>query len=405
MPDYWYTALTESGVVEEGWMSAPDEDDVYYRLRTAGAHLVRAEVRARTTKARVLTDGTIDRGELLAFLDYLAGSFDVGIPMLETLLDVQNRLQSKKLRAIIDDIHFAVSEQGQSLSAALAEHPKAFPPLYVTTIEAGEASGQLGFAMRQLVDYIDWQEQITSQVRQATLYPLIVLGAVGLLVLGLIGFVFPRILPLLKSQTVPLPLPTRIIMAMSLFLRGHWVAMLAVVWILFGAYTLLRRVPAGRLFLDRMTLHLPVTGELIREVNMARFVTYLSLFYRTGVELILALTLVERMLTNRVVALAVGKARESIIGGSSLAAAFGQSAIFPPVVMRSIALGETTGRLDESLTRAKDYYTREIPAAVRRMITVLQPLLIVLLGGVILTVALAIVLPILNIYNTIGVRH
>ena len=405
MPDYWYTALTESGVVEEGWMSAPDEDDVYYRLRTAGAHLVRAEVRARTTKARVLTDGTIDRGELLAFLDYLAGSFDVGIPMLETLLDVQNRLQSKKLRAIIDDIHFAVSEQGQSLSAALAEHPKAFPPLYVTTIEAGEASGQLGFAMRQLVDYIDWQEQITSQVRQATLYPLIVLGAVGMLVLGLIGFVFPRILPLLKSQTVPLPLPTRIIMAMSLFLRGHWVAMLAVVWILFGAYTLLRRVPAGRLFLDRMTLHLPVTGELIREVNMARFVTYLSLFYRTGVELILALTLVERMLTNRVVALAVGKARESIIGGSSLAAAFGQSAIFPPVVMRSIALGETTGRLDESLTRAKDYYTREIPAAVRRMITVLQPLLIVLLGGVILTVALAIVLPILNIYNTIGVRH
>jgi type II secretory pathway component PulF len=391
--------------MEEGFMSAPDEDGVDERLRSGGAHLVRAELRTRTATVRTITDGTIDRRELLAFLEYLAGSFDVGIPMLETLLDVQKRLQSKKLRAIIGEVHYAVSEEGQSLSAALGQHPKAFPALYVSTIEAGEASGQLGFAMRQLVDYIDWQEQITSQVRQATLYPLIVLGAVGMLVLGLIGFVFPRILPLLKSQTIPLPLPTRIIMAMSLFLRGHWGLMLAAVWILFGAYTLLRRMPAGRHFLDRMTLRLPITGELIREVNMARFVTYLSLFYRTGVELILALTLVERMLTNSVVALAVGRARESIIGGSSLAAAFGESSIFPPVVMRSIALGEATGKLDESLTRAKDYYTREIPAAVRRMITVLQPLLVMLLGGVILTVALAIVLPILNIYNTIGVRH
>lgn len=405
MPDYWYTALTGSGVVEEGWMSAPDEDGVDERLRSAGAHLVRAELRARVTKSRALTDATIDRKELLAFLEYLAGSFDVGIPMLETLSDVQKRLQSKKLRTIIDEVHYAISEQGQSLSAALAEHPKAFPPLYVSTIEAGEASGQLGFAMRQLVDYIDWQETITSQVRQATLYPLIVLGAVGMLVLGLIGFVFPRILPLLQTQTIPLPLPTRVIMAMSIVLRSHWVAMLVVVGILVAAYSVLRRSAWGRLFLDRLTLHLPITGQLIREVNMARFVTYLALFYRTGVELILALTLVERMLTNRVVALAVGEAREAIIGGASLAAAFGRSSVFPPVVLRSIALGEATGKLDESLTRARDYYSREIPNAVRRMITVLQPLLVMLLGAIILTVALAIILPILNIYSTIGVRR
>jgi type IV pilus assembly protein PilC len=287
----------------------------------------------------------------------------------------------------------------------MAEHPKAFSSLYVSTIQAGEASGQLAFALRQLVEYMDWQETISSQVRQATLYPFIVLGAVGLLVVGLIGFVFPRILPLLRTQTAELPLPTRIIMAASAFLRGHWVLLLVLVWALFGLYALLRRSRDGRYFLDALTLRLPVTGNLIREVNMARFVTYLSLFYRTGVELILALTLVERMLTNAVVALAVAEAREAIVGGESLASAFGRSSVFPPVVMRSIALGEATGRLDESLTRAKDYYTREIPAAVRRMITVLQPLLVMLLGAVILTVALAIVLPILNIYNTIGVRR
>jgi type IV pilus assembly protein PilC len=329
----------------------------------------------------------------------------VGIPLLETLTDVQRRLSSKKLKKIVAEVYYAVSDEGKSLSQAMEEHPKAFDPLYVSTIQAGEASGQLGFALRQLVEYMDWQQTISSQVRQATLYPLIVLGAVGMLVIGLIGFVFPRILPLLQSQTVALPLPTRVIMTASAFLRGHWVFLLVLAWALFGVYTLLRRSPRGSYMLDALVMRIPVTGNLMRETNMARFVTYLSLFYRTGVELILALTLVERMLTNQVVARAVAEAREAIIGGDSLTAAFGRSSVFPPVVMRSIALGESTGRLDESLVRAKDYYTREIPAAVRRMITVLQPLLVMLLGGVILTVALAIILPILNIYNSIGVRR
>lgn len=386
-------------------MTAPDEEGVDERLRSAGAHLVRAEARVRTVAAAELTDGAVDRKELLAFLEYLAGSFDVGIPLLETLEDVRRRLTSKRLKKIVLEVHYAVSDEGKSLSQAMGEHPKAFNPLYVSTIQAGEASGQLGFALRQLVEYMDWQETISSQVRQATLYPLIVLGAVGMLVVGLIGFVFPRILPLLRSQTIPLPLPTRIIMAASAFLRGHWIFLLVLAWVLFGAYVLLRKSERGSYMLDQLSMRMPVTGKLMRETNMARFVTYLSLFYRTGVELILALTLVERMLTNQVVARAVAEAREAIIGGDSLTAAFGRSRVFPPVVMRSIALGESTGRLDESLVRAKDYYTREIPAAVRRMITVLQPLLVMLLGGVILTVALAIILPILNIYSSIGVRH
>ncbi len=386
-------------------MTAPDEEGVDERLRSAGAHLVRAEMRVRAVQTTALTDGKVDRRELLAFLEYLAGSFDVGIPLLDTLTDVQRRLSSKKLKQIVSEVYYAVSDEGKSLSQAMAEHPKTFDPLYVSTIQAGEASGQLGFALRQLVEYMDWQETISSQVRQATMYPLIVLGAVGMLVVGLIGFVFPRILPLLRSQTVELPLPTRIIMVASAFLRSHWVLLIVLAWGLYGLYVMLRKSARGSYMLDEISMRIPVTGKLLRETNMARFVTYLSLFYRTGVELILALTLVEKMLTNQVVARAVAEAREAIIEGESLTTAFGRSSVFPPVVMRSIALGESTGRLDESLIRAKDYYTREIPAAVRRMITVLQPLLVMLLGGVILTVALAIILPILNIYNTIGVRR
>jgi type IV pilus assembly protein PilC len=138
---------------------------------------------------------------------------------------------------------------------------------------------------------------------------------------------------------------------------------------------------------------------------MARVVTYLGLFYRTGVDLLQSLLLVEQMATNRVVGEVVRDAREHIEGGESITTAFGRSALVPMIVMRSLALGESTGRLDEALERAKLYYGREIPAAVRRMITLIQPILIVVLGGVVLLVALAIMLPILNIYNTIGIRR
>lgn len=405
MPDFWYSALTESGTVQEGYLSAPDEGALEDQLRRAGSFLIRVELRDRSLSAtRVLTDGTVERRELLAFLEYVAGSFDVGIPILESLDDVATRLQSRRLQKIIGEVRYAVSEEGKSLSEAMAEHPLAFPELCVGTIRAGEASGELGYALRQLVEYMDWQETISSQLKQATLYPIIVVVAVTLLVIGLIGFVFPRILPLLRGQT-SLPLPTRVILHTSELIRHHWLAVLVTVNALVLLVYFIYRTPRGRFALDRAVLRLPIFGPVVRDVNMARVVTYLSLLYRTGVELVLSLQIVERIITNRAVAAAVASAREQVIEGVSIATALGQSTIFPKVVLRAVALGEATGNLDSALARTKDYYSREIPATVRRMITLLQPLLIALIGGVILTVALAIILPILNIYSRIGVRR
>lgn len=409
MPEYWYSALTGAGVVTEGQMSAANENALADQLRATGSFLIKTEVRdgagAAHARSGVLTDGKVDRKDLLAFLEYVAGSFDVGIPMLDTLDDVVNRLQNKRLVKIVREIRYAVADEGKSFSDALAEHPRAFPELYVGTIRAGEASGELGYALRQLVEYMDWQENISSQMKQATAYPAIVLSAVGLLVVGLLGFVFPRITPLLRINNIELPLPTRVILVVSNFVHNRWPVCVMVIAAIVVAFWLVRRSEGGRLMLDRLVLRLPIVGPVIRDVFMARIVTYLSLFYRTGVELVLSLNIVERIVTNRAVARDIARARELVTEGISMAAAFGRSPLFPPVVVRAIALGEATGNLDTALTRAKDYYEREIPAAVRRMIIVLQPLLIAFIGFVILMVALAIILPILNIYNSIGVRR
>lgn len=403
MPDFWYSALTDSGAVREGYLAAPSETALEERLREDGAFLIRTEIRERA-EVHVLTDGAVERREVLAFLEYVAASFEVGIPILMALDDVVNRLSSKRLRAIIAEVRFAVAEEGKSLSAAMAEHPKAFPELCVGTIRAGEATGDLGYALRQLVDYMDWQETIGSQLRQATMYPIVVVAAVGLLVIGLIGFVFPRILPLLNGQG-ELPAPTRVILFVSTLVRTQWLTVILTINTIVALSYAVYRTSRGRLVIDGWLLRLPIFGTVVKDVNMARVVTYLSLFYRTGVDLVLSLSIIERIIANKAVATAVGSARERVTQGVSIAEAFGQAAIFPTVVLRAIALGEATGNLDQALSRTKEFYSREIPASVRRMITLLQPALIALIGGVILTVALAIILPILNIYSRIGVRH
>ncbi len=402
MPDFWYRALTGSGAVKEGFTTASNETELEEQLREEGTFLITAKIKERERSA---ADAVIPRKELLAFLEFLSGSFAAGLPILSILDDVQPRLKSAKLRTIIAAVRAAVADQGSSLSAAMSQYPKAFPQLIVATIRAGEASGQLAISLEQLVEHFDWQENISASVRQATMYPIIVLFAVGLLVTGLIGFVFPRIIPILRTRQVELPLATRIIMAASTVVREHWFALLVSMAIVGVLLVLIRRSEEGRFRTDLLLLKVPVLGKFVLEVNIARVVTYLSLFYRAGVDLLQSLALVESMVTNVVIARLVRNAREGVAAGETLAASFGRSPLVPMVVMRSLALGESTGRLDEALDRATVYYGREIPASVRRVITLIQPALIVVLGGVILLVALAIMLPILNIYNTIGVRR
>ncbi|MBA3578873.1 MAG: type II secretion system F family protein [Gemmatimonadaceae bacterium] len=403
MPQFWYEALTSTGRVETATMAATNEEDLADRLRENGSFLVRSRPAEKPAPPKK-TDGKIEKKHLLALLEYMAGSAQVGMPIMTTLSDVEPRLESKKLRAIVAEMRDTMSLEGKSLSEAMAEHPKCFGAFYVSTIEAGEASGQLDYVLAQLVKHLDWQQAIGSQIKQATLYPIIIIVAITGLLLVLVGFVFPRLIPVLTQRGAELPMATRAVIAASELIRGYWIAGVALVVASALIVVIARRNPDTRAKIDGLLLRIPVFGELISQVNMARLVTYLALFYRTGVEIVYSLQLSERLVGNRAVAGAVAGVREAIIGGESLGTAFAANPLFPPMVVRSISLGEVTGHLDDALTRASVYYEREIPAAVRRMVTVLQPMLIAVMGGAVLLVALAIILPILGIYDSIGRR-
>lgn len=403
MPQFAYEALTASGQVEKATMSATSESDLAEQLRDKGSYLIRSAPAVRKAAARK-TDGKIPRRELLSLLEYVAGSAHVGMPIMTTLSDVEARLESKRLRTIVAEMRDTMSVEGKSLSEAMAEHPKAFPQYYVSSIQAGEASGQLDYVLKQLVEHLDWQESVSSELRQALTYPIVIIVAVGLLLVVVVGFVFPRLIPTLAGRGGPVPMPTRIIIATSEFVRNYWWVTIAAAGAVSAAFIYTRRTVRGGLVIDRALLRLPGVGQLLLQNSMARLVTYLGLFYKSGVELLYSLSLVEKMLGNRAVAAAVSQAREAIASGDSISVAFGRSPIFPPIVLRALALGESTGHLDEALGRVQEYFTREVPAAVKRMITVLQPVLIAVMGGAVLLVALAIYLPILGIYESIGRR-
>ena len=402
MPRFAYEALTSSGAVTRGDMPAASEAELEERLRSQGSYLIRAEVKRAEKERSRTTDGRVDRREMLGLTEYIAASTQAGIPILSTLEDAAARMQTKRMKRIVLEVRDSMANEGRSLSESLAEHPKAFSQLYITTVAAGEASGHLDYALNQLVDYLDWQQEIRSQFIQATVYPAIVLvGMIGLVSI-LVGFVFPRLFPVLSSFDVELPWATQVIITVATFIQSHWVAMAVGLVAAVVAFFLVRQTERGRLWTDRALLWIPVFGPLVHRINMARLVTYMALFYRTGVELLHGLQLVEDMMENRVVARAVGNARRAVAHGESMASAFGASSLFPTVVVRSIALGESTGSLDDALGRAKQYYDRDVPAAVKRMLTALQPILVVIMGGIIIIVALAIFLPILTIYQSLG---
>ena len=398
---YTYQALTPSGTVTRGTMDAENEDDLAARLREQGHYLVSARQARRGGSPRGSSDGPISPQDLIHVIEYLATSLEAGVGLLEALSDLEARLPQRRIRRIVGEIR-ADLLQGASLSDALGRYPKAFSPLVISTVKAGEATGALDVALRQLLSYLDWLQEMRALIRQATTYPTIVLVGLVVLLATLVTVLFPKILPGLESFRVALPLPTRLTIATVRFFQERWMFFVAAVIGAALVSWLILRTRWGRTARDTLLLRLPVIGPAVLDINMARAVTYLALCYSTGVGLLGGLRLIEEMLGNRVLARGVRRAREAIERGGSLADAFTEQNLFPTIVTRSLALGESTGRLDDALQRAKLYYDREIPARVGRLLALLHPAMVVILGAVILIVGLAIILPIMNLYRTLG---
>lgn len=399
MPRFNYRARNLAGQRVEGVMTADGEEQLATTLRGMDLYLVAAKPERASTPIYITRP--VKGREIINFTIHMSTSIGAGIPILQALEDVQEQTNNKKMqkaiREIADDLR-----GGSNLSDALARHPVIFRDVYVSMVRAGEASGTLDQVLKRMVDFLEWQDSLASEIRRAAIYPAAVLVAVLGLIGVLLGFVFPRILPVITSLKVPLPFITRAVITAGAVVRFGWFWILLGLAGVFVLFRLVRASEGGRLIVDAMKLRLPVIGGLVEKVCLSRFAHHLSLLLRTGVDITQSLTISAQVVGNAVIAQAVSEAREKVIQGGSLWRSLQETGAFPPLIVRMVFVGENTGTVDTSLDRVTEFYDREIPATVKKMFAVLEPLIIVVLAALVLTVALAIFIPLYDVLGKVG---
>ena len=405
MPVYAYRAKDEAGKTLTGVLEAPNEGDADSSLRNQGLFVisVREQTQRRAKPATVGSVGRISRRDLILFTVHLGTILGAGIPLAAGLREFAQEAPNPKMRAVAEAILQSV-EGGALMSEAMARMPRTFPETYVAMVRAGEATGRLDRVLMDQVASLEWQEGIVGQIRQASIYPLLLLSALGGLMALLFTFVLPRFATILTKTGAPLPLPTKIVVVMGAFLQANWPTILLGIFVLVVGYRFLQTFPAGRLLVDRVKLRVPIFGNIMLKVALGRFAHHMETLHRAGVDFVLTLTVVERVVGNAAIARAVAQVRERVTAGMSFTDALRSTGQFPPLVIRMVGSGELSGDLGDSLAKVSQYYDREVPDAVRRLFAFLEPAMIACLTVIVLGAILSVYLPIYTILGRISAR-
>jgi type IV pilus assembly protein PilC len=395
MPTYEYTARTAAGDETTGTLDLPSMDAVRDELRKKRLILVR--VREQAKKARRKRIPTRD---VVIFTRQFATMINSGLPLVQALDILAQQTENKTLADVTKQVVYDV-ESGHTLADALSKHGNAFSQLYVNMVAAGEAGGILDTILLRLAGFLEKNDAIVRKVKGAMIYPAVIFSVAGIAVVVLLIFVIPTFQSMFASVNLELPLPTRVVIALSELLQGFWWAMgggaVAAVWAVRRYY----RTEGGQLVIDRLLLNLPVLGDLLRKSAVSRFTRTLGTLLSSGVSILEGLEITARTAGNRVIHDAVMESRGSIAGGETIAAPLEKSGVFPPMVTSMIAVGEATGGLDEMLSKIADFYDEEVDAAVSALLSLMEPIMIVVLGVVVGGMIVAMYLPIFDMINAV----
>jgi type IV pilus assembly protein PilC len=401
---YAYRVRDAGGRLITGQLEGEAVALVAGRLRSMGYVPVSIEAKDAGLQKEIRIPGLTDRVKLkdvAVFSRQFATMINSGLSLLRSLSILADQTDNKELARIIGAVGTDV-EKGASLSAALARHPKAFSRLYVSMVRAGETGGMLDTVLVRLASTIEKQVELRRKVKSAMTYPVAVMGLVTVIVAAMLIFVVPMFESMYAELGGTLPLPTRILLGISSALTSLWYLVLAVAA---GAVFALRRwigSEQGRRRWDALKLRLPVFGKLVHKTVLARFSRSLAALVRSGVPILDALDIVADTAGNSVVARAVRDTQEAVKGGESLSKPLENHATFPPMVVQMLAVGEETGALDELLEKIADFYDMEVEATVDALTSLIEPLLIVVMGGAVGGMVLALYMPMFNIINLLG---
>ena len=400
---YTYRVRTREGRVVEGKMNAAGEGAVANRLRSQGLIPVEiskdAKISAKT-EIHILPQ-RVKLKDLAIFSRQFATMINSGLSLLRTLNilaeQTENPLLAKTISSLREDV-----ERGSSLSAAMSKHPKAFTPLFVSMVKAGETGGQLDTVLNRVADTFEADYKLRQKVKSAMTYPVVVAGIAFLLVTVMLLFVVPTFAKMFIDLGGTLPLPTKILMMVSD--RAKLLVPLSIVSFVVGiiVYKKVRAKNADmRLRFDKLKLKIPIFGQLFQKVAVSRFCRTLGLLLRAGVPVLQALDIVADSTGNEVLARAAKDVKESVRSGESMSAPLGKHDVFPPMVVQMIAVGEDTGALDAMLDKVSDFYDQEVESTTESLTSLIEPIMIAILGGIVGAMVIALYMPMFKIFDLI----
>ena len=400
MPHYQYKARDKNGALHTGTMEARGREAVADQLSGQGFIPVLIEEHAQSLVRPELLSGftRVKSQDIIVFSRQLATLMSAGVPFVQSLATMEKQTENPRLKTTISDIRRDI-EAGSSFSDALAKHPKIFSRLYVSMIRAGETAGILDDILNRLAILAEHDAETRARVKAAVRYPMVVVAAICLAFVFLITFVVPKFTTIFAQFKTQLPLPTRILIGINYVVQHYWYLLVPGIALLIWGLIRYVGTTQGRWQWDRLKLKLPVFGVLFQKVALSRFARVFSVLQKSGLSMMLTLEISAETSGNVVIARAVETMRESLREGKGLQEPMEASGLFPPLVVQMMAVGEETGQIDTMLTKVSDYYDMDVDYTLRNLATLIEPILLLFVGGMVLLLALGIFLPMWDMMN------
>lgn len=400
MPLFEYEGLNAKGKNVRGSIDSESIRTARVRLKQQQIFLTKireAGDQAKTTSSEgvSLFSRGVSTQQLALMTRQLATLVGAGIPLVESLRALGEQLDNTRLRRVVAETNTRVNE-GSTLADALRAFPAVFPKLYTNLVASGEASGSLEVVLERLADFLEAQASLKRTVLSALAYPVIMIVLCIVVVMVLLAFVVPQITEIFIKEKLPLPVPTRFIIALSAFVQEYWLFMLAGGLIALLGFNRYGQTKRGRAAIDSFWLKLPIAGPLVIKVATARFARTLGTMLTSGTELLTALGIVKNIVGNVVLEDAIETAISGVREGQSLAVELSRSGIFPRMLIHMIAIGEKTGQLEQMLIKAATNYESEVNAVVQGLTRVLEPVLILVIAVIVALILAAVMLPLLE---------
>ncbi len=399
MPEYSYKATTLSGQTVEGLMEGKDEETVIHGLHQLGYIPIRiaaAREQGEGFRLSTLLPQRVGIKDVLIFTQELSTLISAGLPIDRSLNILGTLTENRKLKETVKDILKRI-EGGNSLAEALAQYPRIFPRLYVNMVKAGESGGFLETILSRLSKYLQSTKEIRDYLISVMIYPLILTLVSGASIVILMTFVIPRFARIFSDMGQAIPLPTQMLLSVSHLVRSYWWAGLgALVLIYFGlkAYS---QDEERRLNWDRFKLRLVLVGDLIKKVEVSRFTRTLGTLLQSGVSILPALNLVKEISQNLAISRSIHYVHDRLREGKSVSKSLEETNIFPPLAIHMIGVGEETGRLDEMLLKVAENYEENVQNSIKRFVSLLEPLIILVMGSVVGFIVVSMLLAIFSI--------